>query len=184
MERENDMKTKTIEGIKEIAGLYKIIPLQAFRRTPGVMFEVLPPDALPRIDGIDRVIHTRDAVSPGPIGPVERPWYMHPRQEDFLLVLHGVRVTDVYTPSHGRVETFEVSPYEIRRDGEVFFPEPAMLVWPCGVFHRIRSGPEGSAAVNFAVRHEGFDLKTNFSIYELDTDTGRYRVIREGFMDQ
>jgi len=60
-----------------------------------------------------------------------------------------------------------------------------MLVWPCGVFHRIVSCPEqGSASVNFAVRYEGFNIRTNFNIYDLDTESGKYKVIREGHLDQ
>ncbi len=60
-----------------------------------------------------------------------------------------------------------------------------MLVWPCGVFHRIVSCPEqGSGSVNFAVRYEGFNIRTNFNIYDLDTESGKYKVIREGHLDQ
>jgi len=34
------------------------------------------------------------------------------------------------------------------------------------------------------VRHEGFDIATNFSIYELDTASGSFTVLREGWLDQ
>jgi hypothetical protein len=59
-----------------------------------------------------------------------------------------------------------------------------MLSWPTHVFHRVLSGPEGSAAVNLAYHHEGFDIRNNFSIYDLNTDTGDYSVIRAGHLDQ
>ena len=59
-----------------------------------------------------------------------------------------------------------------------------MLVWPCNVFHRIRTDSQGSASMNLAVHHEGFDIRTNFNVYDLDTTTGEYRVIREGHLDQ
>jgi hypothetical protein len=53
------------------------------------------------------------------------------------------------------------------------------------VFHLITSDPiEGSASVNLATHYEGFDIETNFSIYDLDVDTGEYKVIRKGSLDQ
>jgi hypothetical protein len=175
------MKTCLFE---EVPGLYRIIALQPFRRTEGVFFDIVPMAALPRIDGIDRVIHASDALSPGSVVGVERPWYVHPHQEDNLIVLAGRRTVDVWSKASGQMQTFVVEPQRIARDGQVVFDGPAMLVWPCNVFHRIVSGAEGSASLNFAVRHEGFDIKTNFSIYDLDLSTGESRVIRPGHMDQ
>lgn len=169
----------------EVKDLYRIIPLRVLRRTPGVTFDLVPPEAFPRIDAFDRVIHEGGAVSPGPVGDVARPWYMHPCQDDNLVVLHGVRNVDVYTPAHGKLESFVVDPHRIFKGGELFFDGAAMLVWPRGVFHRIRSSDtQGSASLNFAVRYEGFDIKTNFNVYDLDPETGEYRVIREGRLDQ
>lgn len=170
---------------QEVAGLYRIIPLGVLRRTPGVAFDLVPMEAFPEISGIDRVLHQGGAVSPGPVGDVERPWYMHAHQDDNLIVLQGIRYVDIYTPYHGRVESFVVQPQQVLRGDDVVFDGPAMLVWPRGVFHRIKSSDEwGSASINFAVRYEGFDLRTNFSIYDLDTQTGEYRVIRQGHLDQ
>jgi hypothetical protein len=168
----------------EVPRFWRIIKLRPFRRTEGVAFDILPMDYLPRIDGIDRVIHQRAALSPGPVEGVARPWYMHPHQEDNLLVLHGVRTVDIYTLEHRRLETFVVEPERVLKDGKVIFEGPAMLVWPTKVFHRIASGEEGSASLNFAVRKPGFDIDTNFSVYDLDTATGDYRMIREGRLDQ
>ncbi len=31
---------------------------------------------------------------------------------------------------------------------------------------------------------DGFDIETNFSIYDLDVETGEYHVIRKGSQDQ
>jgi hypothetical protein len=60
-----------------------------------------------------------------------------------------------------------------------------MLVWPRGVFHRIRSDEKsGSASLNFAVRYEGFDIRTNFNIYDLNPADGEYWMIRAGYLDQ
>lgn len=169
----------------EVSGLYRIIPLKVLRRTPGVSFDVVPCEAFPRIDAMDRVLHERGAISPGPIGDVQRPWYMHTHQDDNLIVLHGTRYVDVYTAAHGKVESFSVSPHQVKKDDEVLLDGPAMLVWPRGVFHRIRScEKEGSASINLAVHYEGFDIRSNFSIYDLHPETGQYQVIRQGHLDQ
>ncbi len=170
--------------IAEVPGLYRVIALKPFRRTDGVTFDLLPMDFLPVISGIDRVIHRQGATSPGAIAGVERPWYMHSQQEDNLLVLHGRRTVEIYTPGHGRVETFVVEPERISRDGQTVCDFPAMLVWPRRVFHRIASGAEGSISLNFAVRDPDCDMKTNFNIYDLDTATGAHTIVREGHLDQ
>ena len=169
----------------EVPGLYRIIPLKILRRTEGVAFDNVPLEAFPRIDALDRVIHDHGAWSPGPVGDIERPWYMHPCQEDNLIVLAGTRYVDIYTLAHGRVESFVGKPQQIIKNGEVIFTGPAMLVWPTGVFHRIQSDEvHGSASLNFAVHTDGFDIKTNFNVYDLNTTTGEYRCIREGQLDQ
>ena len=173
-------KNKVIE---EVADFYRIIPLIQFRRTPGVSFHNVPMEFLPRISAMDRVLHDRAAVSPGPVEDVQRPWYMHPHQEDNLIVLYGTRHVDLYIRKHGRV-SFVVTPDQIQKEGEVICNGPAMLVWSRFVFHRIVSGEEGSASLNFAVHHEGLDIRKNFNIYNLNTDTGEFKIIRYGFMDQ
>lgn len=170
--------------VAEVPGFYRIIALKPFRRTQGVAFDLVPMELLPKIDGIDRVLHEHGAVSPGAVGAVERPWYLHPHQEDNLIVLAGKRTVDIYNLEHRSMETFTVEPQRIYKNGELFYDGPAMLVWPCNVFHRIVSGMDGSASLNFAARYDGFDIRSNFSIYELDTKIGSYRVIREGHLDQ
>lgn len=168
----------------EVAGFYKIIPMKEFRRTPGVEFHILTKESIPRVDGVDRVIHESDAVSPGPVGPVSRPWYMHTHQDDNLIVLAGERTVDVFhQPSKTRL-TFRVTPDEIYLGDRLVYSQPAILVWPRGVFHRIRSGRDGSASLNLATRHEGFDISTNFSIYDLNMETGSYAELRRGSLDQ
>jgi hypothetical protein len=170
---------------QQVPDLYRIIPLQVLRRTPGVSFDLVPTEVLPRIDGIDRVLHEGEAVSPGPVGQLDRPWYMHPHQDDNLVVLHGARFIEIYTREHGRIENFDVTSHQIRQDGKIVYDGPAMLVWPRGVFHRIRSDAKvGSAAINFAVRYEGFDIHTNFNVYDLNPVNGEYRMIRAGYLDQ
>ena len=165
-------------------GFWKVIKLVPFRRTPGVYFDIFPMEFLPRIDGIDRVVHEHGAVSPGSIGEVTRTWYYHPFQDDNLLVLHGQRTAEIYNLEHKRVETFIVTPDKVTHNGEVIYEGPCILVWPTKVFHRITSGEQGSVSLNFAVRYPGFDIDTNFSIYDLDTATGKFTLLRLGKVDQ
>jgi len=171
--------------LKEVKNLYKIITLKEFRKTKNVRFDVLDTSLIPHIDSFDRVIHAPGALSPGSVGNVEHPWYMHPHQEDNLMVLYGKRDIDIYTPEHGKIEHFTVTADKICRGNEFSYTGGAMLVWPRGVFHRIASCPEqGSGSVNFAVRYEGFNIQTNFNIYDLDTETGKYEIIRAGHLNQ
>lgn len=171
-------------NLPSVANLYRIIPLTLFRRTPGVAFDVLRQGDIPVIAAIDRVLHDGAAVSPGPVGAVQRPWYMHPAQDDNLMVLAGIRHVEIYTPEHGRIEQFDVTPNEITHNGTMLHQGPAMLVWPRRVFHRIASGPQGSASINLAAHYDGFDIRTNFNIYAVDTTSGEFRVIRHGHLDQ
>ena len=170
--------------IAEIPGLYKAIALQTFRRTEGVSFDILPREIVPKVDAVDRVIHKSNAVSPGPVGEVMAPWYMHPHQDDNLMVLHGIRYVDIYTRTHGRIESFVITPERLEHNGRILYDGPALLVWPRTVFHRIKSGENGSASINLATHYEGIDMRTNFNIYDLDTGTGKFKVIREGHLDQ
>jgi hypothetical protein len=165
-------------------GFWRVIKLAPFRRTPGVYFDIVPMEFLPRIDGIDRVVHEHSAVSPGPVGEVTRTWYYHPFQEDNLLVLRGQRTAEIYSLEHKRVETFVVTPDTVTHNSDVIYEGPCMLVWPTKVFHRIISGEQGSVSLNFAVRYPGFDIDTNFSIYDLDTATGNFTLLRPGKVDQ
>ncbi len=170
--------------IKEIDGLFKVIHLNRFRETKGVRFDIFPVEFMGKFSGIDRVIHDSFAVSPGAIGNVERPWYMHPHQGDNLVVLYGQRHVDLYNKAHGKIEKFIVTPDEIYQNGELVCKVPAMLIWPPNVFHRVESKELGSASLNFAYREDGFNVKDNFDIFSLNTDNGEHKVIREGYKDQ
>ena len=170
--------------IAEIQGLYKVLALQPFRKTEGVSFDILPRNLVPKVDAVDRVIHKNRAVSPGPVGDISEPWYMHPHQDDNLILLQGVRHVEIYTKAHGRIEAFVITPTRIEQNNKILYDGPGLLVWPRGVFHRIKSGEEGSASINLATHYAGIDMKTNFNIYDLDIETGKFRVIREGQLDQ
>ncbi len=170
--------------IKEVEGLYKIVDMKVFRKTPGVVFDLYPLETIPHIDSIDRVLHESGAVSPGPVGDNQANWYMHQHQSDHLIVLHGQRTVHLYTKEHGRVEKFVVQPQRIYLNGELIVEGGAVLSWPTHVFHRIISGDEGSASINLAVHYEGFNIRDNFDIYELNTETGAHHVVRKGHEDQ
>ncbi|MCP4482259.1 MAG: hypothetical protein GY817_05695 [bacterium] len=168
----------------EVDNLYKIILLKPFRKTTGVSFDIIPIEQIPKIDGIDRICHVKGAQSPRAVDSYTHPWYKHKYQEDYLLVLQGIRYTDIYTPAHGKIESFEITPDYIKKNNKIICDASAMLVWPCNVFHRIRTDDEGSLSINLAARHERFSIQHNFDIYDLDVETGKYRVIREGYLDQ
>jgi hypothetical protein len=174
----------TARIFEEVPGLYKIIPLNIFRRTPGVFFDNVPTGAFRSIDAIDRVVHISNAISPGRVGEVQRPWYMHPHQDDNLIVTSGMRHVELFTRKHGSIEGFEVGPEFIRKGGKVIYEGAAMLCWPRAVFHRVQSFAEGSAAINFAVHYEGIDMRTNFNIYDVDLAAGTFRLLREAHLDQ
>lgn len=169
------------EGVE---GFYKIIHLKRFRETQGVLFEVFDSNFLQDVKGIDKVVHCGNAISPGPVGDCERPWYMHPYQADNLIVFSGKRYIELYSLKHKTVETFVVTPTQIFHNGTLVCDDGGILTWSPNVFHRVESRDEGSVSMNFAQRYEGFDIKDNFNIYELDIQTGNYFVIREGHEDQ
>lgn len=170
--------------LKEVKDYYKVIKLKEFRKTEGVVFDVMVKSMIPKIDGIDRVIHQKGATSPGKVGSVEKAWYMHTHQEDNLIVLHGVRYVELYMPEHGKIERFTVTPDYIEHNGERILDGGGLVTWSTNVFHRITSGDDGSASINLATHLEGFDVKTNFNIYDLDVETGEYELLREGYKDQ
>lgn len=172
--------------IEQVDGLYAVVALEALRSTKGVAFDMIPMDAFAHpISGIDRVIHDHGALSPGSVGNVERPWYMHPHQKDNLIVLYGSREIELYTKKHGCIERFTLTAQSVYRNSILVCDRPAMLAWPVEVFHRVVSSTEhGSASINFAVRYDGFAIKTNFHIYDLDTNTGKFCIVREGHLDQ
>ena len=58
---------------KKIIEMYRLFPLRVLRRTTGVLFDEIVPSDIPKISGIDRVIHGPNGISPGPIGTVKRP---------------------------------------------------------------------------------------------------------------
>jgi hypothetical protein len=170
--------------IDEVSGFYKIVALDPFRKTDGVLFETIPPSLMPDVSSLDIVSHEKGAFSPGQVGTVKRAWYMHPHQDDNLIVLQGTRIVEVYKPGYSSSKKITVKNRSVMVDGIELFVGPAMLVWYAGVFHRVHSEKQGSISINLAVHYDGFDLKTNFNIYDLDTSLGEYKLLREGELDQ
>ena len=173
--------------------LYRLIPLRVLRRTSGVKFDEIVPSDIPKISGIDRVIHKPNSISPGPIevntsgystSLIKRPWYMHTGQDDNLMVLQGTRYIDVFNPNTKEKASFIVSPDKVYKNDKIYYDGPAMIVWPAGIFHRIISGEEGSISINFSTRTDKFNLDDNFNVYNLNIYTGEYQVLKEGSEDQ
>ncbi len=168
--------------------LYRIFPMRILRRTTGVKFDEMVPSDIPKIHGIDRVIHGPNSISPGPIEdstvPVKRPWYMHSGQDDNLMVLQGTRYVDIFNPNTKEKASFIITPEKVYKNDKLYYDGPAMVVWPAGIFHRIISGDEGSISINFATRTNKFDINDNFNIYDLNPYTGEHRVIKQGDEDQ
>lgn len=173
-------------NIKKKTWVYKdlcfIIPLKILRNTPNVTFYIIP-DVKKNLGAIDKVIHKKGAKSPMIKGDKKHYWYMHPCQEDQLIVHEGKRIIELYSRKHGKVEKFEVTSDKIKHNGKVIFKGAGILSWPTYVFHRIHS-PNGSISTNYAKHYSGFSIRTNFNIYDLNPKTGEYHVVRAGHLDQ
>ncbi len=170
--------------IEEVEQYYQVISLIPFRRTEGVRFDLFPYELIPEVHSVDRVLHDNAAISPGSVGEVKRPWYMHAHQEDNLLVLQGERNIDIYKRGHDGIVNFLLTPERVYKNGKLLYDGPALVVWKIGVFHRITSGAEGSASINLATHKPYWNERTNFNIYDLDINTGVATLIRKGFEDQ
>ncbi len=167
--------------VKKIEGLFHIIPFEKLRKTNLVEFDAIP--FFSDYNGLDVVNHEPGAKSPGQVGGEGNHWYMHPFQEDNLITLAGNRYVELYSKQHWRVEKFEISNKCIKWNGEIVLDGPGILGWPCGVFHRNYS-PNGSTSMNLAIRNEGFDVDTEFNIYNVDIESGEYSVARIWKLDQ
>lgn len=165
-----------------IADLCFILPLKTLRTTPKVNFFAIE-GVVDDLSGIDLVMHEAGGKSPLIEGDDTWYWYMHTDQEDKLVVHQGRRLVQLYSVKHGQVENFEVTPEAIYHNSQKIYDGSAILGWPEYVFHRVHS-PEGSLSTNYATRLKGFDIDTNFNIYDLNTETGEYKTARLGALDQ
>ncbi len=167
--------------IKEIKWLFYIIPLNNMRHTEKVDFKTIP--LFEDFNWIDLVKHDSGAVSPWKVNWKWNHWYMHKYQEDNLLTISGNRFVELYTKKHWKIEIFEISNDKIKWNNEVIFEWQWILWWPENVFHRNYS-PNWSISINFAYRKSGFDIDTEFNIYNLDTETWNYSIARIWKLDQ
>lgn len=165
-----------------IENLCFILPLKTLRTTPNVAFYAVE-GIVDDLSGVDLVMHEPGGKSPLIEGDDAWYWYMHTDQEDKLLVHQGRRLVQLYSQKHGQVENFEVTPDAIYHNSQKIFEGAAILGWPQHVFHRVHS-PEGSLSTNYASRLADFNIDTNFNIYKLDTQTGKYEMARLGALDQ
>lgn len=165
-----------------IQGMCFITPLERLRNTPNVKFDIIP-NITEGLSSVDRVKHEPGALSPSLVTSSDWLWYMHPNQEDNLLVLDGKRLIELFTKDHGKVEKFEVTPDYVKHNNKVIFKGQCILGWTTNVFHRVYS-PDGSISINFARHSKGYNVRTNFNIYTLDSNSGKYSIIREGHKDQ
>lgn len=177
---------KYFTGIKKKTWVFEdmvfIKPLSLLRKTPSVEFYNVR-DVVNGLSAIDKVIHQKGAKSPRIKGDITWYWYMHPDQQDNLLVHEGKRIVELFERKHGKVERFEVTHNRIKHNEKIIFKGAAILGWPRNVFHRIHS-PQGSISTNYAIHYKHFSIKSNFNIYDLDTKTGEYKLVREGHKDQ
>lgn len=165
-----------------IPNLCFIIPLTPLRSTPNVNFLSVD-GVVDGLSGIDLVIHEPGGKSPLIANDDTWYWYMHTDQEDKLVVHNGRRHVELFSTKHGKAESFEVTADAIYHNGEKIHDGAAILGWEPLVFHRVHS-PEGSISTNYAARLEGFDIDTNFNIYNLDCQSGEYSMVRLGALDQ
>jgi hypothetical protein len=160
-----------------------VISAEKLRETPSVLFNKVP--VLPKIDSIDYVEHAKNAKSPAIKGKEnETFWYMHTCQTDNLLVIHGTRFVQLYSSLHKKVENFEVTANYVKHNGKIIHEGMSIFGWPKFIYHRVDSANDGSKSINFAVHDGDFDIKTNFNIYSLNTETGESEIARHGFEDQ
>jgi hypothetical protein len=159
-----------------------IIPLKLLRKTPNVEFYTIP-KVTQNLSAVDKVIHKKGAKSPQIKGDKKHYWYMHPHQQDQLIVHEGKRIVELYSKKHGKIETFEVTSKGVKHNKTYLYKGPCIFGWPRNVFHRVTS-PIASISTNYARHYKGFDIKTNFNIYDIDETKGTHWVVREGHKDQ
>jgi len=181
--RENSLALACADITLQKEGLFHIIPFTLLRHTENVDFHSIP--YLDQINSMDRVIHWKKAVSPGKVWNVQEWWYMHPAQEDNLITTAWTRIVELYHPefSDWKIEKFELSENYIKHNWKIVCDGPWILGWPTWVYHRNNS-PEGSASLNLWIRFEGFDVNTEFNIYDINEKTWKITMIRKGSEDQ
>lgn len=181
--RDNSLHLACADITHKKEWLFHVIPFELLRHTDNVDFHSIP--YLDQINSMDRVIHSPWAISPWKVWEVSEWWYMHPAQEDNLITTSGNRIVELYHPkfSDWKIERFELSDKFIKHNWKIICDWPWILGWPTWIYHRNKS-PEGSASLNLWIRFEGFDIDTEFNIYDINQKTWEIKMIRKGSMDQ
>ena len=181
--RDNSLHLACADITHKKEWLFHVIPFELLRHTDNVDFHSIP--YLDQINSMDRVIHSPWAISPWKVWEVSEWWYMHPAQEDNLITTSGNRIVELYHPkfSDWKIERFELSDKFIKHNWKIICDWPWILGWPTWIYHRNKS-PEGSASLNLWIRFEGFDIDTEFNIYDINQKTWEIKMIRKGSIDQ
>ncbi len=164
--------------------MYRLIPLRALRKTTGIKIDEISSSDFPIIDGINKIVHSPNSISPGPLKNVTRPWYRHRGQNDNLLLLHGKRYIDLYDSKLDKKISLIITPDKIYNNDELLYDGPAIINWSSGTFHRIASGNDGSISINLVTRKKNFNYIEDINIYDLDTETGIFKCISDGYIDK
>jgi hypothetical protein len=131
--------------------MFKMLPYEKFRDTPGVKFFDITVAAS---NARDLVFHQGPAVSPNDSEDGSWQFYMHSHQEDNLLALSGGRTFYLVNFSWSR--PFHIVRLEANGD---------ILQIPPGTFHRSISDLNGSLVLNQAVRDQVASIDTEFRVY-------------------
>jgi hypothetical protein len=131
--------------------MFKLMPYQKFRDTPGVKFFDI---TVQNSNARDLVFHRGPAVSPNDSDDGSWQFYMHAHQEDNLLAVAGGRT--FYLVNFDWDQPFHI--VRLEADGDI-------LQIPPGTFHRSVSDPDGSLVINQAVRDKEAILEVEFRVY-------------------
>jgi hypothetical protein len=132
--------------------MFKLIPYQKFRDTPGVkFFDITVQDSNAR----DLVFHQGPAVSPNDREDGSWQFYMHAHQQDNLLAVAGGRT--FYLVNFDWNQPFHI--VRLEADGDI-------LQIPPGTFHRSVSDLDGSLVINQAVRDQVAKVEVEFRVYD------------------
>lgn len=143
-----------------IITMFKLIPLgQLFRNSSHRVDNVMIHDAL-KISGIYREIHGANSVSP--IGTEHHfkilnspaaSWYANIYEKNNLLVLNGSRDLDLWCMKKDKMINFKLTEDKIYRNGKLYYGSPALISWGGDIFHKTKSGSEGSISINFTEKN-------------------------------
>jgi hypothetical protein len=131
--------------------MFKLVPYQKFRDTPGVKFFDI---TVKNSNARDLVFHQGPAISPNDSDDGSWQFYMHAHQQDNLLAVAGGRT--FYLVNFDWDQPFHIVRLEANGD---------ILQIPPGTFHRSVSDLDGSLVINQAVRDQVAKVEVEFRVY-------------------